>query len=76
MARIVVDSRCARTGYCVRIAPELFVLEDGLEHVSVRDVALDEERAPEEFDAALDAEATCPLSAITVVEDDGDDPST
>ena len=69
MARIEVDNGCARTGYCVRVGPELFFLEDGVDHVSLHDVAIDEHETPEQFDAALEAEATCPLGAITVIED-------
>lgn len=62
---IEVSGECARTGYCVRVAPELFTLEPGGDRVSVREIA-DGEDSEHLVGAALDAEATCPLGAIVV----------
>ena len=68
-ARLQIDERCARTGYCTRIAPDVFVLEEDAETVSVRNVRIDDDQTPEGFEAVLEAEGTCPLAAIMVIED-------
>lgn len=62
---IEVTESCARTGYCVRVAPELFALEPDDDRASVR---ADADSADSEhlIEIALDAEATCPLGAIVV----------
>ena len=59
--RVEVDrQQCDATGFCVRIAPDLFTLddEDGLVRAKLAQVPADLE------DAALEAEAACPTSAI------------
>jgi ferredoxin len=62
---VVVDrDACARSAFCVRIAPELFRLGDEDEW----SVVLVDEVPPELEDAALEAEAACPTAAITVKE--------
>lgn len=66
---IEVTEACARTGYCVRVAPGLFTLDDDPDRATVRsDAATD--CSDEVRESALDAEATCPLGAILVHETD------
>lgn len=63
--RVVVDhDTCAASGFCVRIAPELFRLreEDNWSVVLVDEVP------PELEEAAREAETACPTAAITVLE--------
>lgn len=63
--RVAVDrDMCAASGFCVRIAPELFRLSDE-DNCAVVVVA---EVPPELEEAALEAEAACPTAAITVLE--------
>ncbi len=65
MIAIEVTETCARTGYCVRVAPQVFTLDEDPHQATVRsDLAVDGSEELQE--AALDAEATCPLGAILV----------
>jgi len=57
-----VDERlCARTGYCVRIAPDVFELP-GAGAARVRTSLVDDDHV----DAAAEAAEVCPLGAIEV----------
>lgn len=64
MLRVVVDhDMCAASGFCARIAPEVFRLgdEDDSAVVLVGEV-------PTELDSDVrEAEAACPTAAITVL---------
>ncbi|GAA2633145.1 hypothetical protein GCM10010399_76980 [Dactylosporangium fulvum] len=62
MWRITVDHTCIGTGSCVGIAPSRFELDDaaGCSHPVTPDVEPDE--------AILDAVASCPMEAISVVD--------
>lgn len=65
----VFPDLCASTGYCVRLAPDVFELDDR-GRVSVRTGA-GHIRASD--DGTLrDAETTCPSGAIRVIETRGD----
>ena len=62
MARIVIDrSLCSGFGACAELAPHLFQI-DGEGIASLRVGASDDP-------AALDAAASCPMGAITVIEE-------
>ena len=65
--KIKVDGkRCQGHGRCYTVAPDL-LSDDDEGYVSVRDQLID---VPEgEREAALDAVASCPEGAITLVED-------
>jgi ferredoxin len=58
----VDPERCELHGECVAAAPEIFEIEDGAEHVTVRlrDIG------PEHEAAAMDAFFDCPVQAIAV----------
>lgn len=59
--RITIDARaCAATGFCTRIAPDVFWLPDQDGPATVADPGGD--RA----DAVREAEAACPTGAISV----------
>lgn len=59
--RIQIDrSLCSGFGSCADLAPEIFALEGGI--ASVRIGVSDDP-------AVLDAAASCPMGAITVVEE-------
>ncbi|GGM08981.1 ferredoxin [Dactylosporangium sucinum] len=62
MWRITVANTCIASGSCVGIAPERFELDDvaGRAHPLTTDVDPDE--------AVLDAVASCPMEAISVVD--------
>ncbi|MET7423228.1 ferredoxin [Dactylosporangium sp. NPDC005555] len=63
MWRITVDHTCIGSGSCAGIAPDRFELDDvqGRAHPVRQDVAPDDE-------AVLDAMASCPMEAISVVD--------
>ena len=63
MWRITVDHTCIGSGSCAGIAPDRFELDDveGRAHPVHPDVAPDDE-------AVLDAVASCPMEAISVVD--------
>ncbi|MEV0562883.1 ferredoxin [Dactylosporangium sp. NPDC050588] len=63
MWRITVDHTCIGSGSCQGIAPDRFELDDveGRAHPVDQDVAPDDE-------AVLDAMASCPMEAISVVD--------
>jgi ferredoxin len=63
MWRISVNHTCIRSGVCVGIAPERFRLDDtgGPSRPVPPDVEPDD-------DGVLDALASCPMEAITVVD--------
>jgi ferredoxin len=63
MWRITVDHTCIGSGSCAGIAPDRFELDDveGRAHPVNPDVAPDDE-------AVLDAMASCPMEAISVVD--------
>jgi ferredoxin len=63
MWRITVDHTCIGSGSCVGIAPDRFELDEaeGRAHPATPDVAPDDE-------AVLDAVASCPMEAISVVD--------
>ena len=63
MWRITVDHTCIGSGSCAGIAPDRFELDDveGRAHPVTPDVAPDDE-------AVLDAVASCPMEAISVVD--------
>jgi ferredoxin len=65
-ARVIVDaSVCSATGYCERVAPELFqrsVRGDGL-----AEARKDTLTTPAELFRALEAESMCPTGAISVL---------
>lgn len=61
--RVSIDRyACMRSGFCQRIAPQVFRLDE-LEQVSV---VLHELVPPESEDAAQEAANACPASAIEV----------
>ena len=63
MARIVIDrSLCSGFGSCAELAPHLFQI-DGEGIASLRVGTSDDPKA------ALDAAASCPMGAITVIEE-------
>ena len=65
MARIVIDrSLCSGFGACAELAPHLFQI-DGERH------RLPPRRRPRDDPSALDAAASCPMGAITVIEERG-----
>lgn len=66
--RVTVDERCGLTRFCTRIAPEVFTVEDGASRASVRPGSLDG-LDEDSLDEVFEAEAACPLSAITVDAD-------
>ena len=58
-----VDPRqCARTGYCVEVAPELFRL--GGENAEVLPASIDD---PSLRELAIEAESLCPTAAIRLL---------
>jgi ferredoxin len=63
---VVIDrTLCGSTGYCQRVAPEIFDLdagEDGTPRVLVEML-----RTPEQMEAAADAQSMCPTGAIEIV---------
>jgi ferredoxin len=61
MWRVHVNSDCIGSGSCIGIAPKRFDLGD-----DNRSHPIDEEIEPD--DAVLDAVASCPMEAITVVD--------
>jgi ferredoxin len=62
MYRIVIDrSLCSGFGACAELAPEIFEVDDG-GLVSLRVGTSDDQ-------AVLDAEAACPMGAISVVSE-------
>ncbi|MET7395885.1 ferredoxin [Dactylosporangium sp. NPDC005572] len=63
MWRITVANTCIASGSCVGIAPDRFELDDaeGRAHPVTTDVDPDDE-------AVLDAVASCPMEAISVVD--------
>jgi ferredoxin len=62
--RITIDAReCAATGFCTRIAPDVFRLPDPTGPAAV--VAPGADRLA----AVLEAEAACPTGAISVDAD-------
>jgi ferredoxin len=64
--RISVDSdACMGTGFCGRIAQQLFRLDD----TTLVSVVLHAQVPPELEDAAREAENACPATAITVTEE-------
>lgn len=65
--RVTIDARrCQSTGFCVRVAPQLFQQRgDG------PTVVLDPTPPPALHDAAQEAEGLCPVAAIRVERDDG-----
>jgi ferredoxin len=66
MTRVSVDhDMCARSGFCVRIAPQLFRLSDEDDWA----VVLAAEVPPEREEEAREAETTCPTGAIAVSEE-------
>jgi ferredoxin len=65
--RIQVDEqRCCAGGQCVLAAPELFDQRDDDGIV----VVLNENPAPDQYDAARDAAQICPAAAIALLDDD------
>jgi ferredoxin len=64
--RISIDSEaCMGTGFCGRIAPQLFRLDD----TKLLSVVLQADVPPELEDSAREAETACPAAAITVTEE-------
>ena len=62
MYKIVIDrSLCSGFGVCAELAPEIFELDAG----GTASVRVGESPDP----AVLDAAASCPMAAITVVEE-------
>ena len=62
--RLHVDpTRCIGSGICAGVAPQHFVLVDGLSRPVAERIAADE--------SVLDAAESCPLEAIIVSEVDG-----
>jgi len=62
--RVSVDApTCARTGFCVRSAPQIFALPDDAETAIVIHPTLD---TPELRALADEAEATCPTAAVWI----------
>ncbi|HTJ34046.1 MAG TPA: ferredoxin [Dactylosporangium sp.] len=68
MWRITVSDKCISSGSCVGLAPERFEIDDfeGRSHPTPADIDPD--------DAVLDAVASCPMEAITVVDLDTGEP--
>lgn len=65
--RVTVDlSRCQGYGNCVTTAPEIFDLDDD----TAQAIVIDPNPPAERHDAARQAEANCPVQAITIQEDD------
>jgi ferredoxin len=63
--RISVDPNvCGCSGFCVRIAPDVFSLPEG----GPARVAASAELDPEVFEAVREAEAVCPTGAIRILE--------
>jgi ferredoxin len=63
---VTVDrALCIGSGDCVDTAPDVFQLDD-----EDKAVVVDPDGAP--FDDVLDAARNCPVSAISVVGEDGD----
>jgi ferredoxin len=64
--RISVDPNvCGCSGFCVKIAPDVFSLpEGGPARVTVASADLD----PEAFETVREAEAVCPTGAIRILE--------
>jgi ferredoxin len=62
MWRITVNDRCISSGSCVGLAPERFEIDDfeGRSHPTPADIEPDE--------AVLDAMASCPMEAITIID--------
>lgn len=62
MWRITVNDTCIGSGSCVGIAPERFQLDEatGRSHPLAAEIEPD--------DAVLDAVASCPMEAISVVD--------
>ena len=65
--RVKIDGeRCARTGYCVRVAPQLFALrDDGPTEVTQPEPPRDLQ------EPAREAAEICPALAIRISEDGG-----
>ena len=64
----VNPDRCALSGFCESIAPQVFALEPGADTPRVLSSALTD---PDELigEAVREAEATCPTMAIRVTDD-------
>lgn len=60
-----ISEACAATGYCTRIAPEVFVLDEAAMRAVVRTNGLATPTASLR-EAVVEAEAVCPLGAIEV----------
>ena len=56
---------CALTGYCVRVAPELFEIVPGKDWVDVKHEHVEDAQT---IASAQEAEANCPTGAIVLDE--------
>lgn len=66
MTRVSIDGeRCMGTGFCARIAPQLFHLDE----TTLVSVVLLDPVPPELEDAAREAENACPAVAIEVLDE-------
>jgi ferredoxin len=65
--KITVDGeRCMGHGRCYTLAPDLLSYDDQ-GYVTIRDTAI--EVPPDQVEAAEDAEASCPESAVSLIRD-------
>lgn len=63
----VYAERCAASGTCQKIAPQVFSAD-----ANGWVVLLDANPAPEDLDAVLEAQDACPLSVIEVYDGNGE----
>lgn len=67
MTFISISDECALTGYCVRVAPEVFRLSATSAEVA-SDIDLDSDDLPERL---IEAEGMCPMQAIQISAERG-----